>query len=500
MGFNRDAWLKRLTRRLLGSLAASVPLWTCWAFASTPAIAETLVQALTATYKTNPQIDAERARLRATDEEVPRAKSGYRPIIDATADVGYQRQETKPISAADGESHPRGYALNIAQPIFQGFRTLNDVRRAEATVRAGRESLRTVEQRVLLDAVSAYMNVVRDQAIVRLREGNVEVLSRELQATQDRFAVGEVTRTDVAQAQARRALGVSQLDTARAELKRSRADYERVVGHPPSQLTEPAVPERHIPKSLEEALAISARENPSIAEALYNEQAARHAVDVIRADLLPQVTVQANYAKQFDPSTTLDELERTEVTGRVVVPIYQAGLVDARVRQAKHTHISQLQEIERARTETLFGAGLLNGIQPSVVAAWSGLQAARARLQSDMVQVEANRTALAGVREEERVGQRTLLDVLNAQQELLNSEVALVITRRDLIVNAYGVIASVGRLNGQELALGSEIYDPEVHYHEVRRAWYGLSITYSDGRREQLDLKQRHDTGHGSAK
>jgi outer membrane protein len=356
---------------------------------------------------------------------------------------------------------------------------------------------------VLLEAVRAYMEVVRAQAEVRLNEGQVEVLSRELQATQDRFAVGEVTRTDVAQAQARRALAVSQLDAARGDLKTRRADYERVVGNPPGRLEEPSVPERLLPKSLEEALAISVRENPTIVEALYREQAARHRVDRIRGELLPEINVVANYSKRFDASPTTDEVEATEVTGRLIVPIYGdvfggSGDVHARVRQAKHTHISQLQEIERSRTESLFGGPQIG--QPSVVAAWSGLQAARARLQSDLVQVEANRTALAGVREEERVGQRTLLDVLNAQQELLNSEVAIERTRRDLIVNAYGLIGAVGRLNGQELRLGSEIYDPDVHYREVRRAWWGLSITYSDGRREQLDLRERQDSGRAPAK
>ncbi|HZA02724.1 MAG TPA: TolC family outer membrane protein, partial [Hyphomicrobiaceae bacterium] len=432
MKLNHDSCVKRRATRLLRTLASSVPIWAYCI--SAPAVAETLSQALNATYKTNPRLDAERARLRATDEEVSRANAGYLPTILGSADVSYQNRETKPVSTTDGEAHPKGYAVNLTQPVFQGFRTLNSVREAEATVRAGRETLRGVEQLVLLDAVTAYMNVLRDQAIVGLRENNVEVLSRELQATQDRFAVGEVTRTDVAQAQARRALAVSQLDGARADLKRSRADYERVVGHPPSQLSEPGVPERLVPKSLDEALAISAREDPAIIAALYREQAARHTVDRIRGELLPEFAVQANYSKRFDPSTTTDELEATEVTGRLTVPIYggvlggSGGEVQARVRQAKQVHISRLQEIEEFRTEAQNGA---NG----VVSFWSQLQAARARLQSDMVQVEANRTALAGVREEERVGQRTLLDVLNAQQELLNSEVAIERTRRDLIVN-----------------------------------------------------------------
>jgi outer membrane protein len=480
MRFNNGACRKWHTLRLLGGLATSVSLCLSSTLLSAPADAETLPQALTATYKTNPRLDAERARLRATDEEVPRAKSGYRPNIFGSADVSYEHRESKPLSASDGEGHPKGYNLNLTQPVFRGFRTLNGVREAEAVVRAGRETLRITEQLVLLDAVSAYMDVVRDQAIVRLQENNVEVLSRELRATQDRFAVGEVTRTDVAQAQARRAGAVSALDLARANLKTSRATYERVVGHPPTQLTEPGVPERFLPKSLEESLAISGREDPNIVAALYREQAARHTVDRIWGELLPEVNVEANYSRRFDPSPTTDDTETTQVTGRLIVPIYQGGEVEARVRQAKHTQISRLQEIEQFRTES----------QAAVVAAWSRLQASRAQLESDLTQAEANRTALAGVREEERVGQRTLLDVLNAEQELLNAEVALVTTRRNLIVNAYGTLSAIGRLNGQELRLGSQIYDPDAHYHEVRGLWSGVSITHSDGRREHLDLSK----------
>jgi outer membrane protein len=213
-------------------------------------------------------------------------------------------------------------------------------------------------------------------------------------------------------------------------------------------------------------------------------------VDRIWGELLPEVNVEANYARRFDPSPTTDDTETTQVTGRLIVPIYQGGEVEARVRQAKHTQISRLQEIEQFRTES----------QAAVVAAWSRLQAARAQLESDLVQAEANRTALAGVREEERVGQRTLLDVLNAEQELLNAEVALVTTRRNLVVSAYSTVAAVGRLNGQELGVGSQIYDPDVHYHEVRRLWSGVSITHSDGRREHLVVREAKGSRRAPAK
>jgi len=449
-----------------------------WVFAAPSASAETLREALAAAYKFNPRLDAERARLRATDEEVPRAKSGYRPSITGSADVSYQRTETKPSVGGAVETHPKGYGVTATQPIFSGLRTLNSVRAAEATVRAGREGLRIVEQSVLLEAVTAYMDVVRDQAIVRLRENNVNVLTRELRATQDRFSVGEVTRTDVAQAEARRAASVSALDLARANLKTSRATYERVIGHPPSGLEEPRAQDRRLPTQLNEAVSIGSKESPNVVAALYLEQAARHTVDIIWGELLPTVQLEADYTKRFDQSATVDESEATSVTGRLVVPFYEGGEVRARIRQAKHTHVSRLQEVEQVRTEN----------QALVVSTWSVLLASRAQLESDQVQVTASRTALTGVREEERVGQRTLLDVLNAEQELLNAEVQLATTRRNLVVASYNVLSSVGRLTAQDIAVTAEVYDPEVHYHEVRRKWFGISITRPDGSREHHDF------------
>jgi outer membrane protein len=443
-----------------------------------PAGAETLRQALASAYKFNPRLDAERARLRATDEEVARAKSGFRPIITGTADINYQRTNTSPPSISDGGLTSKGVGVGLSQPIFSGFRTLNAVRAAEASVRAGRESLRVIEQSVMLEAVTAYLDVVRDQAILRLRENNVNVLTRELRATQDRFAVGEVTRTDVAQAEARRAGAVSALDLARANLKTSRATYERVIGHPPSRLEDPRPVSRNLPTSVNEAIQVGSRENPVVVAALYSEQAARHIVDQIWGELLPTIQLDASYNKRFDPASTVEESEATTVTGRLSVPLYEGGEVYARVRQAKHTHVSRLQEIEQAKTEN----------QAQVVSAWSQLMAARAQVESDQVQVTAARTALTGVREEERVGQRTLLDVLNAEQELLNAEVQLATDRRNVVVASYNVLAAVGRLGAADIAVVAEVYDPEVHYEEVRRKWFGVSITHADGRTEKHDF------------
>jgi outer membrane protein len=440
-------------------------------------LAETLPQALGSAYKVNPRLDAARAIQRATDEEVPRALSGYRPSVTGSADTGYEKQTTRAVGGGGSttESNPRGYEIGAVQPLFRGFRTKNAVSAAEATVRAGWEALRLTESSVLLEAVTAYMDVVRDQAILTLRENNVTVLTRDLKATEDRFSVGEVTRTDVAQAQARRAGAVAALDLARANLKTSRATYERVIGHPPSRLVEPR-PSGLVPKNLAGSIEIGLKESPGVVAALYREQAARFNIDLIRGERLPTVQLEANYGRRFDPTEMVESTETTTVTGRVLVPFYTGGEVEARVRQAKHTHVQRLQEIEQARSE----------VQAQIVTAWSQLQAAQAAVESDRTTVEANRIALAGVREEERVGQRTLLDVLNAEQELLNAEVTLATDRRNLVVASYTVLSTIGRLNAQELGVASLVYDPEEHYRSVRNEWFDISITHGDGRRETL--------------
>ncbi len=445
--------------------------------------AENLQDALAATYRYNPRLDAARAALRATDEEVARANSGYRPTVTAAADSGAQWQTSKSTTGMrrETELHPSGYRLDATQPLFRGFRTLNSVREAEATIRAGRENLRTVEQSVLLEAVTAYMDTLRDAAIVKIRENNVEVLSRELRATQERFKVGEVTRTDVAQAEARRAGTVSALDLARANLKTSRGNYERTVGRAPGNLAEPRPPKRRLPQSLQEAIAMSARENPGVIAALYREQGARSTVDRIWGELLPTVQIESSYQRRFDTSDSVAETETTSVVARATVPLYTSGEVQARVRQAKHTHVSRIQEIEQNRSE----------VQAQVVQSWSQLQAADAQFVSDNAQVKALEIALAGVREEEKVGQRTLLDILNAEQELLNAQVNLASTKRNINVAAYSLLSTVGRLNIQELGASDEVYDAELHYHEIRRKWWGVSITRAHGKSEYHDFWDR---------
>lgn len=447
--------------------------------AASGARADSLLDTLAQAYSYSPQLDAERARLRATDEDVARANSGYRPDIRGSADIGHEHNETRPSLATNGSNNPKGYAVQLVQPIFRGFQTTNAVNAAEASVRAGREILRNVEQQVLLDAVTAYGNVVRDQSIVRLRENNLNFLSTELRATRDRFAVGEVTKTDVSQAEARRALGQSELDLARANLNSSRAIYLQVVGTPPSNLRDANSSSRLLPKSLDEAVAIGTRENPLVVAALYTEQGAKFQVDQIRGELLPDVSVEATYTDRFNSSGTIDESETASIVGRMNVPIYaNGGETHARVRQAKHTHLSRIQEIEQARAAA----------QSQVAQAWAQLTGFKAQQESDKAQIAANQTALNGVREEEKVGQRTLIEVLNAQQELLQAQVQLETTKRNVLVATYSVISAIGRLSVAEVGAASSVYDPEIHYQEVRRKWWGIDITHDDGRQEHMDL------------
>ncbi len=462
-----------------GTMVSAAALLIAAGAALAPAAnAQSLQQALTQTYRTNPQLDAARATLRATDENVALANSTYRPTVSGNASASWTRTDTQPVgTGSGGELHPRQFGVNITQPLFRGFQSLNQVRVAEASVRAGREVLRSTEQAVLLAAATAYMDVVRDQAILRLRESNVTVLSNQLRATRDQFSVGEVTRTDVSQAEARRAGAVAELEVARGNLKNSQAAYERVVGNPPGRLADAGEPTRLMPKSLPEAQSIALRENPVIVNALYLEQAARYAVDQIRGELLPQVSLNASYVRGYDTQRATDVIDTRSITTLMTVPIYSNGSIEARVRQAKHTHVSRIQQIEQARSEQV----------ALVVGSWARYQAAKAVVISAASQAKANQTALTGVREEYRVGQRTLLDVLNAEQELLNSNVASVTARREAVVQAFTVLLTVGRLTAAEMVLGGEIYDPEVHYLEVRRKWFGLNITHTDGRREKVD-------------
>lgn len=437
------------------------------------ASAETLHQALASAYQTNPTILAERKRLEATDEQVPQAKSGYRPRVTVSGDTSLERTRTRTrlnagtTPSLNRSGNPGGYQIEFTQNLFRGFRTANQIRQAEANVLAARETLRATEQRVLLEAVTAYMDVIRDRDIVRLRENDVRVLAEDVRGTTIRFQAGDATRTDVAQARARRARSLAALDRAKSNLRGSISEYVRVIGHQPGRLRATQAPQRLLPKSINGVVEVAVGEAPEVVQAAFQELAARHQVDVIRGELLPTVSLQGSFDSRYDVSSSVKQNDDASITGRVNIPLYQGGEVYSRIRAAKRTRESAARQIEVARTFA----------KARAVRAWSELTASRAQLRSNQQEVRASRTALAGVRAEEKVGQRTLLDVLDAKQELLEAQSALFTTRRDIVVAAYTVLSAMGRLTASDTKLGVELHDPEVHYGRVSDKFWGATVT-----------------------
>ncbi len=428
--------------------------------------AETLETVLAKTYVGNPELNAERAKLRALDEDNPRARSGYRPRVNFNADITSQRVESDPSLPTDGRRRTGGYTVSLVQPLFRGLRTLNSIRRADASIYAGREDLRNVEQRIFLNAVTAYVDVIRDRAILRLRRNNVSVLAEQKRAVNDRFKVGEVTKTDVAQANARYSGAISQLNFAKANLKNSRAVFEQIVGHAPNGLRTPRSIVRFLPRSLKAALERGLGEHPSILAATYREIAATHTVHVIRGEFLPEINLEGSYTDRYHPAAGLDRQETTIVKGTFKVPLYAAGDISARVRQAKQVVLQRRQDLQTFR----------RAVRSDVVSSWGQVASIRAKLMADRAQVRATKTALEGVREEEKVGQRTVLDVLDAQQELLDAQVTLNTTKRDLVLARYRLLAATGRLSVAELGLRVARYQPEEHYARVERKWIGTRV------------------------
>ena len=446
-------------KRLFGSVALGALL------VSSPAQAESLFAALAAAYNSNPALQAERAGLRATDEQVPQALAGWRPSLTATGSYGTVETDTDTSIAAFGGKQnydPMTGSLTLAQNIFTGGRTLYGARRAEASVLAGRENLRNTEQQTLLSAVTAYMDVVRDMAVVDLRQKNVEVLQRQLEASQDRFRVGEITRTDVAQSEARLSGSESNLIRAEATLIASRSAYERVVGTAPGSL-EPAPPLPAMPQSEAEALDLAIAANPALEAARHAERAAANAVSAAKGGLLPTVSVDASYQHAEDPSATVTRSTTTQILGTVTIPLYQSGAQYSAIREAKHLESqSRLQMADTQRQ-----------VLEAVRNAWEQLRATRAAIASNREQVRANEIALDGVRQEAQVGSRTTLDVLDAEQELLDSQVSLVGAERDEYVAGYSLLSTIGQLGARDLGLAVNVYDPTENYEDVKHQWVG---------------------------
>ena len=430
-----------------------------------------LNMALGLAYETNPQLDAERAHLRATDEGVAQANANWRPTINAVGEYGWQRYALGqnafgPGTTGDLTEHPLEGQLTVSENIFRGGKTYAEVGRAKAIVRQGRAMLLDTEQQVLLNGVAAYMNVVRDTATVQLQENNVAVLQKQLDATTKQFDVGELTKTDVSQSQARLSGAQAQLTLARGVLASDRAVFEQVIGRAPETLEdEPALPK--LPDTEAAAIDVATKLNPQEVAAREAERAVDLAVDDAIGSLSPQLSVQGQYQySSGNPATGLGSttLHGMAVLGQVTVPIYQGGNEEASVRQAKELHSQAQLQIAQAD----------RAVRASVQSAWDTYRSAEAAIASNKSQVAADEIAYQGVKQEEQVGGRTILDVLNAQQELLNAQVAVVSSERDAYVAAYQLLQATGQLTAHYLALNVKFYDPTEHYDSDANRWIGF--------------------------
>ena len=460
-------WTARATRGLL--------LTTCIGALLMPASAaqaESLFSALSNAYAANPSLNAQRAATRAADEGVPQARAGYLPKLNATADAGYLYTSVNGPTSAAGKARyfPRGIGATVSQTLFDGFRTGNAVSQAESQILASRESLRNTEQIVLLNGATAYMNVLRDTAILNLKRNNVEVLEEQLRQTRDRFQVGEVTRTDVAQAEASLAGSRSDASLAESNLKTSIASYRQVIGVEPKRLEAASPIENKLPKGLAAALQSGLSQHPQIIAALHFVDAQMFLVKQAEGALAPSLTVQGGVSQRWDNNIPNVTGFNASVVGTLSVPIWQGGAEYAAVRQAKELLGQRRIDVDTAR----------DAVRQAVVAAWGSMEAAKAQLISGREQVRAAEVALSGVREEAKVGQRTTLDVLNAQQTLLNARVNLISSQRDRVVASYTVLAAIGRLDVASLGLRVSRYDAKVHFEQVKDKWFGLRTP--DGR------------------
>lgn len=436
-----------------------------------PAQAQTLTDALAEAYNTNPQLLAQRALLRATDEQVPQALSFWRPTVNFTGQVGYSTASlqtnlpTPPTNRFHIQTRPDLVQLQAAQPIYRGGRTVAQTRQAINTVESTRAQTLAVETTVFQAVAMAYLDVVRDQALLEVDRNNVNVLREQLEATQDRFRVGEVTRTDVAQAESSLAQAQGQLVAQEGTLEISRAEYVRAVGRPPGRLILPR--ERPVlPATLEESQSLAANNNFSVISAQFAELAARDNIDVVRGQLLPQVSVVGTLSRAGDPTVTQkgDLLNQAQITAQLTMPLYEGGAIYSQTRQAEQTVGQRRSQVDDARRAAVQTAAQF----------WSTLQAGRASIASFAAAVRAAQIALAGVQQQALVGTSTTLDVLIQNQQLLTTQSQLITAQHDAALAEFNLAAAIGRLIAPELKLPVKLFDMEQHYNEVKNKWIGF--------------------------
>src|SRR5438067_9599500 len=446
---------------------ATLAMVAAGVFAARPVSAQTLTEAFAYTYNNNPQILAQRALLRSTDEQVPQALSNWRPTVTLTGQAGFERAGV----AARGTStnfssfEPRSLDLRVTQPLYRGGRTEAATRQAINNVQAARSQTLGVETTVFQAVAQAYLDVVRDQTLVEVARNNEAVLRRQLEATRDRFRVGEVTRTDVAQAESSLAQATAQRINAEGQLEVSRANYARQVGHPPGRLMLPR--ERPaLPATREEALSLAMHDNPNVISASFTELAARDNIDVVRGQLLPQISVIGDLNRSFASSISLRGTRQDSASAQLqlTMPLYEGGAIYSQTRQAQQTVGQRRSQVDDARRLAVQQA----------TQAWETLQAARAAITSFGAAVRAAQIALEGTQQEALVGSRTVLDVLIAEQQLFTTQSQLVTAQHDAALAEFNLAAATGRLIAPELRLPVQLYDMERHYRAVKDKWLGF--------------------------
>jgi outer membrane protein len=430
-------------------------------FTSAAVRADTIDSALARAYANSPDLNAQRASLRATDEQVPRARSGYLPRVSASSSLGQANtvgDASYSSSPYDLTTTPRTIGITVTQNLYNGDRTASQLDAAEKGVLAARAGLRYAEQQVLLNGATQYMNVVRDEAVVQLRIANIDVLKEQLRQTQDRFNVGEVTRTDVAQVEAQLASAEADLSNAEANLESSRAAFQQVIGVAPEKLSDAEPVAKRLPSSIQEAFKIADAEHPQLLAARINVDIAEAQVRLVEGEFKPSVDLMGSASQGYETKYPGDDTRDFRLVGQLSMPIYEAGEISARARAAKETLGQRRLEADSAR----------DMVRSGVAAAWSQFETANARVKSAKAQIAAATIALNGVQEEAKVGQRTTLDVLISDQDLLSARVNLVTAQRDRVVSSYQVLSAVGRLSALSLGLNVKAYDPKIHYDATK--------------------------------
>ncbi|TGQ17344.1 MULTISPECIES: TolC family outer membrane protein [unclassified Mesorhizobium] len=454
---------KKVLAAILVSATALSPL---------AASAETITGALAKAYQYNSQLNAARAGVRVTDEGVAIAKSGWRPTVTGSSSIDYTSTHAQ---GATQNITTGSFGVQINQTLFDGFQTKNNVAAAESQVKASVESLRNTEENILFNAASAYMDVIRDRQVAVLTEQNLQFLTEQARAARSRFEVGEGTRTDVAQADASRATAVAQLSAARATALASAATYHQIVGDEPGKLKAASPLGKLLPGNLDSALAVASAEHPAILATQHLVDAAAFSVKSSEGALLPQVTASAGVSDNYSHSVpdfrgTNGTSTSANIGATLTIPIYSGGRTEALVRQNKESLSEARIQVDVSRDQ----------VRQAVVSAWTQYVAARESVDANRQVIDAAQLALNGVIEERNVGQRTTLDVLNAQNAVITAKINQASSERDVVVASYAILSAMGRLSVDRLGLAVTKYRPEEHYNAVKDKWFGLRTP--DGR------------------